>query len=186
MPVSPWNSPAANTASRSKTTGSAFTLSASGWTAHSSIRTCATTSASTSCASARSTWTAGSRFPICRMAARASAWCSRRNAEQRHELPSRGPGQSRGCEQGECRGLPTAPLVCSRLPVGGSGMKTVRVMLVDDHTLFRTGLAELLHGRNDIEVVAATAGATEAARLVEETKPDVLLLDLNLPPQRGR
>jgi two-component system nitrate/nitrite response regulator NarL len=64
-------------------------------------------------------------------------------------------------------------------------MKTVRVMLVDDHTLFRKGLAELLHGRKDIEVVAATAGATEAARLVQETKPDVLLLDLNLPPHGG-
>ena len=64
-------------------------------------------------------------------------------------------------------------------------MKPIRVMLVDDHTLFRKGLAELLHGRNNIEVVAATAGATEAARLVQETKPDVLLLDLNLPPHGG-
>lgn len=64
-------------------------------------------------------------------------------------------------------------------------MKPIRVMLVDDHTLFRRGLAELLHGRNDIEVVAATAGATEAARLMQETKPDVLLLDLNLPPHGG-
>ena len=42
-----------------------------------------------------------------------------------------------------------------------------------------------MHGRNDIEVVAATAGVTEAARLVQETKPDVLLLDLNLPPHGG-
>jgi len=64
-------------------------------------------------------------------------------------------------------------------------MTPVRVMLVDDHTLFRRGLAELLHGRDDIEVVAATAGATEAARLMQETKPDVLLLDLNLPPHGG-
>jgi two-component system nitrate/nitrite response regulator NarL len=64
-------------------------------------------------------------------------------------------------------------------------MNTVRVMLVDDHTLFRKGLAELLQGRNEIEVVAATAGATEAARLVQETRPDVLLLDLNLPPHGG-
>ncbi|TSA17162.1 MAG: response regulator [Betaproteobacteria bacterium] len=64
-------------------------------------------------------------------------------------------------------------------------MKPIRVMLVDDHTLFRKGLAELLHGRNNIDVVAATAGATEAARLMQETKPDVLLLDLNLPPHGG-
>ena len=68
---------------------------------------------------------------------------------------------------------------------GTGSMKPIRVMLVDDHTLFRRGLAELLHGRNDIEVVAATAGATEAARLMQETKPDVLLLDLNLPPHGG-
>ena len=64
-------------------------------------------------------------------------------------------------------------------------MNPIRVMLVDDHTLFRRGLAELLHGRNDIAVVAAAAGATEAARLMQETKPDVLLLDLNLPPHGG-
>jgi len=64
-------------------------------------------------------------------------------------------------------------------------MKTIRVMLVDDHTLFRRGLAELLQGRSGIEVVAATAGATEAARLMREKKPDVLLLDLNLPPHGG-
>ena len=64
-------------------------------------------------------------------------------------------------------------------------MSTVRVMLVDDHTLFRRGLAELLQGRMGIEVVAATAGATEAARLTQETRPDVLLLDLNLPPHGG-
>ena len=64
-------------------------------------------------------------------------------------------------------------------------MTPVRVMLVDDHTLFRRGLAELLHGRDDIEVVAAAAGASEAARLMQETKPDVLLLDLNLPPHGG-
>ena len=65
-------------------------------------------------------------------------------------------------------------------------MSAIRVMLVDDHTLFRKGLAELLQGRSNIEVMAATAGATEAARLMQEEKPDGLLLDLNLPPHWGR
>ena len=64
-------------------------------------------------------------------------------------------------------------------------MKAARVMLVDDHTLFRKGLAELLHGRDNIDVVAATANAIEALRLVREQRPDVLLLDLNLPPHGG-
>ena len=64
-------------------------------------------------------------------------------------------------------------------------MKPVRLMLVDDHTLFRKGLAELLHGRGNLEVVAATASAEEALRLLREHKPDLLLLDLNLPPNGG-
>ncbi|MBM3391552.1 MAG: response regulator [Betaproteobacteria bacterium] len=58
-------------------------------------------------------------------------------------------------------------------------------MLVDDHTLFRKGLAELLDGRETIRVVAATGQPAEAARLLDETQPDVLVLDLNMPPHGG-
>ena len=61
----------------------------------------------------------------------------------------------------------------------------IRVMLVDDHTLFRKGLTELLHGRSGIEVVAATGNPEEAAALLDANKPDVLMLDLNLPPHGG-
>jgi two-component system nitrate/nitrite response regulator NarL len=63
--------------------------------------------------------------------------------------------------------------------------ETVKVMLVDDHTLFRRGLAELLQGRAGIEVVAATGNPEDAARLLEAHPPDVLMLDLNLPPHGG-
>ena len=63
--------------------------------------------------------------------------------------------------------------------------ETVKVMLVDDHTLFRKGLAELLHGRAGIEVVAATGNPGEAARLMAAHPPDVLMLDLHLPPHGG-
>jgi two-component system nitrate/nitrite response regulator NarL len=61
----------------------------------------------------------------------------------------------------------------------------IKVMLVDDHTLFRKGLAELLDGRDTIRVVAATGVPADAARLLEEAQPDVLVLDLNMPPHGG-
>lgn len=63
--------------------------------------------------------------------------------------------------------------------------EAIKVMLVDDHTLFRKGLAELLDGRETIRVVAATGQPAEAARLLDETQPDVLVLDLNMPPHGG-
>ena len=61
----------------------------------------------------------------------------------------------------------------------------IKVMLVDDHTLFRKGLAELLDGRDGILVAAATGNPAEAARLLEAAQPDVLVLDLNMPPHGG-
>jgi two-component system, NarL family, nitrate/nitrite response regulator NarL len=60
-----------------------------------------------------------------------------------------------------------------------------KVMLVDDHTLFRKGLAELLQGLGCCAIVAATGSDEEARRLIKETEPDVLILDLNLPPHGG-
>jgi two-component system nitrate/nitrite response regulator NarL len=61
----------------------------------------------------------------------------------------------------------------------------IKVMLVDDHTLFRKGLAELLDGRDTIRVAAATGQPADAARLLDEAQPDVLVLDLNMPPHGG-
>ncbi|MDT3736097.1 MAG: response regulator [Denitratisoma sp.] len=61
----------------------------------------------------------------------------------------------------------------------------IKVMLVDDHTLFRKGLAELLDGRDNIRVAAATGVPADAAGLLDEAQPDVLVLDLNMPPHGG-
>lgn len=61
----------------------------------------------------------------------------------------------------------------------------IKVMLVDDHTLFRKGLAELLDGRDAIRVAATTGDPAEAGRLIAEAQPDVLVLDLNMPPHGG-
>jgi len=61
----------------------------------------------------------------------------------------------------------------------------VKVMLVDDHTLFRRGLAELLEGRDGIRVIAETGDPEDAPRLVREHAPDVAIIDLNMAPQGG-
>jgi two-component system nitrate/nitrite response regulator NarL len=61
----------------------------------------------------------------------------------------------------------------------------IRVVLVDDHTLFRMGLAELLEQRGSIKVVGVTGNADEARRLLREEQPDVLVMDLHMPPLDG-
>lgn len=61
----------------------------------------------------------------------------------------------------------------------------IKVMLVDDHTLFRKGLAELLEQRGDIKISAMAANADDAMVLLRDSQPDVVITDLNMPPQGG-
>jgi two-component system nitrate/nitrite response regulator NarL len=60
----------------------------------------------------------------------------------------------------------------------------MRVLLIDDHALFRFGLQELLE-RRGIEVVAAVGDATTGLERVAETCPDVVLLDMRMPGLTG-
>ena len=62
---------------------------------------------------------------------------------------------------------------------------SLRVVLIDDHTLFRMGLAELLEQRGHIQVVGVTGKPEEAQRLLKEQKPDVLIMDLHMPDMDG-
>ncbi|GIJ79428.1 DNA-binding response regulator, NarL/FixJ family, contains REC and HTH domains [Micromonospora phaseoli] len=57
----------------------------------------------------------------------------------------------------------------------------IRVVLVDDHTLFREGLKEVLGTASDIEIVGAGGSGPEAVELTAEHEPDVLLLDVEMP-----
>jgi two-component system nitrate/nitrite response regulator NarL len=60
----------------------------------------------------------------------------------------------------------------------------MRVLLIDDHALFRIGLRELLE-RRGIEVVGAVGECDEGIRRVTETAPDVVLLDMRMPKASG-
>ncbi len=60
-----------------------------------------------------------------------------------------------------------------------------RLILVDDHTLFRKGLAELLERDGLLKVVAMTGNPAEVQKLLREQQPNLLLLDLNMPGTDG-
>lgn len=61
----------------------------------------------------------------------------------------------------------------------------IRVVIVDDHTLFREGLAELLEHYGTIHVCGITGDPDLVRQLLKEHQPDVVLLDLHLPPTDG-
>ena len=60
----------------------------------------------------------------------------------------------------------------------------MRVVLIDDHTLFRSGLATLLE-RHQIDVVATTGDGHEGCRIAREQAPDIVLLDMRMPDISG-
>src|ERR1039458_5928576 len=65
------------------------------------------------------------------------------------------------------------------------GRAIIRVVVVDDHDLFRTGLSALLGSHHDIEVVAQASGGRMGVRLALELRPDVVLMDLRMPDLQG-
>jgi two-component system nitrate/nitrite response regulator NarL len=60
----------------------------------------------------------------------------------------------------------------------------MRILVIDDHALFRIGLSELLE-RRGIDVIAAVSGCEEGLLRVQESAPDVLLLDMRMPEMSG-
>ena len=61
----------------------------------------------------------------------------------------------------------------------------LRIVIVDDHQLFREGVKRILEMEADFKVVGEGADGGEAALLAEEHKPDVLLMDINMPNING-
>jgi DNA-binding NarL/FixJ family response regulator len=67
---------------------------------------------------------------------------------------------------------------------GSAGRDAARVLIVDDHDLFRTGLRNLLE-EEGVNVVGEAATGEEAVRSVQLTTPDVVVMDLNMPGMSG-
>lgn len=66
-----------------------------------------------------------------------------------------------------------------------STAKPISVLLVDDHTLFRSGIRSLLQRHADFTVVGEAADGVEGIKRAKQLRPDVVLLDLNMPGMSG-
>jgi DNA-binding NarL/FixJ family response regulator len=64
-------------------------------------------------------------------------------------------------------------------------MEIIKVLIADDHTLFRSGLKKILESLQGIEIVAEANNGLEALRQVTLTKPDVVLMDIAMPEMDG-
>lgn len=64
-------------------------------------------------------------------------------------------------------------------------MKPIRVLIVDDHTLFRSGIKLLLQRQEGFEVVGEAGDSLEGVKLAKKLKPDVILQDLHMPGTSG-
>jgi DNA-binding NarL/FixJ family response regulator len=61
----------------------------------------------------------------------------------------------------------------------------IRVLLADDHAIFRDGLRKLLDSDEDITIVGEAQNGAECIKLLSKLKPDILLLDLRMPDKDG-
>lgn len=66
-----------------------------------------------------------------------------------------------------------------------SGTHRIRILAVDDHPLLRDGIAALVGGQDDMEMVAEASNGREAIELFRSLAPDVTLMDLQMPDKNG-
>ena len=63
---------------------------------------------------------------------------------------------------------------------------SIKIILIDDHTLFRSGIKALLSRQSDFDVIGEAADGFTGIKLVEQMRPDIVLLDLDMPVMNGR
>ena len=60
----------------------------------------------------------------------------------------------------------------------------MKILIVDDHVLFREGLAAIIRPQSDIEIAGMAGTVREAIEMARTVKPDIILMDFNLPDGR--
>ena len=65
------------------------------------------------------------------------------------------------------------------------GKPPVRILVADDHAIFRDGLRKLLEGADDVTIIGEASNGNECVKMLAKLKPDILLLDLRMPEKDG-
>jgi two-component system, NarL family, nitrate/nitrite response regulator NarL len=61
----------------------------------------------------------------------------------------------------------------------------VRILVADDHAIFRDGLRKLLEAADDVQIIGEASNGVECTKMLAKLKPDILLLDLRMPEKDG-
>lgn len=61
----------------------------------------------------------------------------------------------------------------------------IRILMADDHPIFRDGVRKLLDGEDEVTIVGEASSGTECIQMLTKLKPDILLLDLRMPDKDG-
>jgi two-component system, NarL family, nitrate/nitrite response regulator NarL len=63
--------------------------------------------------------------------------------------------------------------------------QAIRILVADDHAIFRDGLRKLLEAADDVQIVGEASNGVECTKMLTKLKPDILLLDLRMPEKDG-
>ena len=81
-------------------------------------------------------------------------------------------------------GVPQPPSQATTFPPS-NGPHVIRTLIVDDHTMMRQGLKTLLGGYSDIEIIGEAANGQEAVEKALQSRPDLIVMDVNMPLLNG-
>jgi len=63
--------------------------------------------------------------------------------------------------------------------------QVIRILVADDHAIFRDGLRKLLEAADEIQIIGEASNGVECVKMLAKFKPDILLLDLRMPEKDG-